>query len=142
MIGGAIEQRRRLPVVCPGMGRLQLRRLVGVTRNDMGMESRLEVAEDGVVDALRSRHLQYRIAETSEVLEEERALVRAEGIETGYDRVREQQRIAAQELPLAEDCPPGEEAGENLRIAAGPGIGHLPVNRRLRCRLGFVLHLN
>src|SRR5579863_3330907 len=98
------------------MGGLQLRRLVGITRNHMRMKRRLEVAEDGVVDPLSSRDLEHRVSQTREILKEERPFVRAQSIEARYDGVRKQQSVTPQDLPLTEHRPAREETRDDARL--------------------------
>ncbi len=142
LMGGAIEQRLPPPSRTPRDDWSATWAARRITRNDVSVQRRLEVTEDGVVDALRCRHLEHRISQTRQVLQEERALVRAERVEAGDDGVGKKQRITAQELSLAEHRPTREQTRDDARLATRPGRGHLPVNRRFRRSFRIALHVS
>ena len=139
--GGPPEWRCRVPVVRPGLLGAQRQRLIEVTRNDVRVQRRVLIAEDGVVDPRRAGHFQQRIAQARHVGKKDDALARAERVEIRYHRVRQQQRVAAHELPLAEHRPAGEQPRDHAWLASLAGGHHLGVDCGQGCRFSFVLHV-
>src|SRR5207248_11520417 len=61
LAGGALEQRRRGPVVGPGLRAAQRLRFIDIARDDVRVQRRLLVAEDRIVDARGSDRKSTRL---------------------------------------------------------------------------------
>ena len=87
------------------------------------MQRRLEIAEDGVVDAQRPGRREHGFAEPAEVRQEPVALRGTERIQMRHDGIRQQQTVARQHLSLAQDRPARRQPRNDGRLV--PGSTHL-----------------
>ena len=84
-MNGFVVGKRSRPVIAPWISSAILLGFIGITRMDVRMERRLEIAEDRVIDSHCLRDLQDCIAEAPQILHELIARLRLERIQMRYD---------------------------------------------------------
>src|SRR5208283_2997018 len=99
------------------------------SREDMSMQSRLEVAEYRIVDAHCRGALEQRIADERHVAEKLRPPVELERIQLIHHRIRKQQAVPGKHLSFTHHHPAGAQLRDDRGELARPAALHHAVDR-------------
>src|ERR1700759_1637392 len=106
----------------------------------MRVECWLLIPKDRVVDTQGACYLEQSVPQPRHVQQVHGTFLRAQGIQGGDNRVRQQQRVTAQKLPFPEESPARVEPGNDSRLASFARRGHHTMDDCFRLGTRFTLH--